>query len=338
MLTPQRRFSQRLLYVFLSFSVILIVGTVGYMILEGWDLLDAIYMTVITVSTVGFSEVHPLSRTGQLFTMAVVLAGVSTVAFLFSTMADYIVAGELQGTLQQRWIQGKMEKMQDHYIVCGYGRVGKQVARELEAQGSKVVIIENDPNQMQETATTTRLFVHGDATDDEILRQAGIERARGIVAATGSDAENVFIILSARALNKDLTIVARGIAMDSDRKLRKAGADHVILPHAIGGRRMAGVLLRPTVLDFLDVVMNSEDLQLWLEEIPVEPQAELANCSVDQARVRTRTGANVLAIKTVDGEMLTPVASDYFIEPGDVLVALGTLDQLHQLAQLANHK
>ena len=327
---------RRLSFIGLFFAAILTMGTAGYMVIEGWTLNEALYMTVITLSTVGFTEVRPLSTAGRWFTTVLILVGVGGAAYLFSTVADYIVTGELRGTLEKRRMQKKADVMHDHYIVCGYGRVGRQVVRELQAHGASVIVIDNDPERAGLPSTAGLTYIAGDASDDTVLRQAGIERARGLVAATGTDAENVFITLSARAIQRDLTIVARGILADAERKLRKAGADHVILPHAIGGRRMAGVLMRPTVVDFLDVVMHSDDLELWLEDIPIQGGCPLANCSVRLAQIRTRTGANVLAIKTAQGQLITHVDPDYVLGAGDLLVALGTRSQLRALSALAN--
>jgi voltage-gated potassium channel len=329
---------RRLSFIGLFFAAVLAVGTAGYVLIEGWNLTEALYMTVITISTVGFTEVHPLTTGGRWFTTILILVGVGGAAYLFSTVADYIVTGELRGTLEKRRMQKKADLMQDHYIVCGYGRVGKQVVQELQAHGAPVVVIDNDPDKAGLPATIGLTYIVGDASDDTVLRQAGVERARGLIAATGTDAENVFITLSARAIQRNLTIVARGILADAERKLRKAGADHVILPHAIGGRRMAGVLMRPTVVDFLDVVMHSEDLELWLEDIPIRPDCPLANCSVRLAQIRTRTGANVLAIRTVQGQLITHVDPDYVLQAGDFLVALGTRPQLRALSLLATQR
>jgi voltage-gated potassium channel len=327
--------SRQLRLVVVLFGLLVAAGTVGYSLIEGWSPTESLYMTVITLSTVGFGEVRPLTPGGRAFTVALILVGVGGVAYLFSSLAEYVVAGELQGTLQRRRMQHKIDGISNHYIVCGYGRVGRHVARELEANGAQVVVIDIDSTKIDRAERSNLLFIVGDASDDEVLQRAGIARARGLVAATGNDADNVFITLSARSIRQDLTIVVRAIMPDSEHKLRMAGADHVVLPHAIGGRRMAGMLMRPTVVDFLDVVMHSENLELWLEDIPVGPGCQLANCSVGDALIRTRTGANVLAIRTAEGKLQTNVSAADVLGAGDVVVALGTREQLHALAVLA---
>lgn len=330
------RLTRRLRMVVQGIILLILAGALGYMILEGWGFTDALYMTVITLSTVGFGEIQPLSPVGRLFTVILIVVGVGAAAYMFSSLAEYIVAGELRGTLQRRRMQRTINDFDAHYVVCGFGRVGQQVAQELEANGAQVVIVDRDATRLDYDTHPDQLFILGDASDDEVLKRAGISRAKGLVAATGSDAENVYITLTARALKRDLIIVVRGIMPDSEPKLRKAGADHVILPHAIGGRRMAGMLMRPTVVDFLDVVMHSEDLELWLEDIVVSAGCRLADSTLGKAQVRSRTGANILAIKTADGQLLTNVAAENQLHAGDVMVALGTRQQLRELDALAS--
>lgn len=333
--TPRARLTRRILLVGLAFAVIVAAGTVGYTLIEDWTPMEAAYMTIITLSTVGFGEVQPLTPQGRLFTIVVIVTGVGAAAYAFGSLTDYIVAGELQGTISARRLRGRMDKLNNHIIVCGYGRVGQQVVRELEQNKVPVVVIERELQRLPAHSTALVLPLHGDASDDDVLHSAGIEQARGLVAATNSEADNVFIILSARSLNRDLTIVARGLEPDAERKLRKAGADHVILPHAIGGRRMASVLMHPHVVDFLDVVMHSEELELWLEDITVSAAGQLAEQSVGAAAIRTRTGANILAIKTRGGKLITSVGAEYILNPGDIMVALGTRLQLRALEKLA---
>ena len=335
MRTPRSRLTRRLLIVGIAFAIILVAGTVGYILLEDWSLFDAAYMTFITVSTVGFGEVLPLSRGGRLFTIVLIVTGVGAAAYAFGSLTDYIVTGELQGTISARRLRGRMDKLSNHYIVCGYGRVGQQVVQELVNSNAPVVVIDRVLERLPEQNATNLLPLHGDASDDDVLRLGGIERARGLVAATDNDADNVFIVLSARSLNRDLVIVARGLGADAEPKLRKAGANHVVLPNAIGGRRMAGMLLHPSVVDFLDVVMHSEDLELWLEDIAIAAGGALAGLTVGSAQVRTATGATILAIKTSGGKLLTAVSADYILQPGDIMVALGTRQQLQALERLA---
>jgi voltage-gated potassium channel len=327
----------RLLRFFLILVGITVSGTIGFMLLEGWRLVDALYMTVITLSTVGFSEVRPLSEAGRLFTTALIVSGVASVGYLFSAISHNIVSGELHGTLRRRRMQKSVDHLRDHFIVCGYGRVGGEVARDLLRKGRLCVLVETEVESLE---STDLLYVAGDASNDDILREAGIERAAGLVAATGSDATNVFITVSAHTLNPGLNIVARANKPATEAKLLHAGATHVISPYTLGGRRIATQLLYPSVTDFLDVVMHSADLELRLEEIEVAGGSELDDKTVAEVDVRRRAGANVLALVRRDGEQRSVVnnpPATLRIRPGDVLIALGNRDQLRALAKLCKN-
>jgi voltage-gated potassium channel len=318
------------------FGVILptitVLGTVGYMVLEGWRFTDALYMTVITLSTVGFSEVSPLSPEGRVFTTLLIVAGVAAVTYLFSAISHHVVSGELRGTLRRRHMQKQIESLSDHFIVCGFGQVGGQVVESLRQRGKACVVIETDADTLRDLDAP---FINGNAEDDDILKQAGIERAAGLVAATGDDAANLFITVSAHTLNKDLSIVARANNASSEAKLRYGGATHVISPHMLGGQRIATQLLYPSVTDFLDVVMHSGGLELCLEEFTVNPLCNLEGKTVAEGQVRVKTGTNILAIRRCDGgSVVTNPPSEHRFEPGDVLIALGTPQQLEALGQL----
>ena len=320
----------------IRFGVILptitIAGTVGYMVLEGWRFSDALYMTVITLSTVGFSEVSPLSDEGRVFTTLLIIAGVAAVAYLFSAISQHVISGELHGTLRRRYMHRKIEGLSNHYIVCGYGQVGAQVVKSLKQSGKECVVIETRMDTLEESDA---LLLTGNAEDDEVLKQAGIDRAAGLVAATGDDAANLFITVSAHTLNRDLMIVARANSAASEAKLRYGGATHVISPHIMGGKRIATQLLHPSVTDFLDVVMHSGDLELWLEEFTLSAMCNLEGKTVAEGQVRQMTGANILAIRRSDGSsVLTNPPSELRFEPGDVLIALGTRGQLRDLNKL----
>ena len=311
---------------------ITIAGTLGYMLIEGWRFTDALYMTVITLSTVGFSEVSPLSPKGQIFTTLLIVAGVAAVAYLFSAISHHVVSGELHGTLRRRQMQKKIDTLSDHFIICGYGQVGAQVIESLRQSGKQCVVIETDAEDFERADVA---MITGNAEDDEVLRQAGVDRAAGLVAATGDDASNLFITVSAHQLNKNLKIVARANYSSSEAKLRYGGATHVISPHLMGGRRIATQLLYPSVTDFLDVVMHSGDLELWLEEFTLAANCHLEGKTVAEGQVRQQTGANILAIRRCDGgTVLTNPPSELRFESGDVLIALGTREQLKVLKNL----
>lgn len=310
------------------------LGTVGYMVVEGWGLVDSLYMTVITLSTVGFGEVAELSDGGRLFTVLLIISGVGTVTYVIGDVGGRIAAGDLGVQLRGRWRQRRIDMVKDHYIVCGYGRVGRQVALDLADRGVEVVVIEVDAERVKDAEDRFGVVV-GDAPDDDILQKAGIDRAKGLVAVTGDDATNIFIVLSARTLNPRLTVVSRSNEPNTEPKLLKAGADHVISPYSISGRRIATQLLYPTVTDFFDVVMHSGDLELWLEEVTVHPGSDLDGKTVAVADVRQRTGVNVLAVQRKSGgKLITTPPGDLKFDAGDVVIGLGTGEQLRSLMKL----
>ncbi len=293
---PQRRIRRKLLRFGLTLLSIAAAGTVGYVLLEGWSIVEALYMTVITLSTVGFSEVRPLSEPGRVFTTALIVAGVGAVTYLFAAISQYIVSGELSGSLRKTRMQQRIDALTGHYIISGYGRVGQQTYLDLADQGRPCVVVEAHEEALKDTPAPL-LWVTGDAADDDVLDRAGIDRAGGLVAATGDDATNLMVTLTARTLQPDLTIVARANQPASEPKLRRAGATHVISPYTISGRRIARQLLYPSIVDFLDVVMHSENLELLLEECRVQTDSDLHGKTVEEAHVRRRTGANILAVR-----------------------------------------
>lgn len=310
-------------------------GTIGYMVLEGWPFIDSLYMTVITLSTVGFREVAPLSVGGRLFTIALIVAGVSNAGYLVSAIGEYVVSGELRGVLRSQRMLKKIERLEGHYIVCGFGRVGRQVVEDLDERGQRWVIVESDEEVVDRLPEET-LYVSGDASEDAVLRQAGIERASGLVAATGDDATNVFITLTARALRSDLVIVTRVTRPGAEPKAVNAGATHVISPYTIAGRRIATQLLYPSITDFLDAVVRSHGVELGMEEVRVAEEGELAGRTMAEAQIRSRTGVNVVAVwRPGQTRPVTAPPMELRFRAGDTLVGLGTPDQLGHLLELA---
>jgi voltage-gated potassium channel len=334
---PHIQIRRRLMWFGMILGSVVSVGIIGYMALEGWSFVESVYMTIITLSTVGFSEVRPLSPPGRIFTAGLILAGVGAMTYLFAAISQYIISGELTGSLRKARMQQRIDALNGHYVICGFGRVGQQVMLDLEGQGKQCVVVESNADALAD-ATPTTLTVVGDAADDDVLQQAGIERAAGLVAATGDDATNLFVALSAHTLKLDLPIVARANHPSSEPKLRRAGASHVISPYRLSGRRIARQLLYPSVTDFLDIVMHSGDLELWLEECRVEVGSDLDDKTTEESAIRSRTGANVLAIRRHDqGAILTNPPAEMHLAPGDVLIALGTRTQLESLGALASH-
>ncbi|NPA06382.1 MAG: potassium channel protein [Chloroflexi bacterium] len=325
----RRRLGQLALLV----ASLVLIGTVGYRVLENYTWLEALYMTLITLSTVGYGEVRPLSEQGRVFTMGLIVLGVGTGAYLFSALTEYIISGELQGTLERRRRMKAVNRLNQHYIVCGCGRVGEQVAAELARMRLPFVVVTRDPEAIARCKQHGFLYIEGDPAEDAVLLQAGIQRARGLVAVLDSDADNLFVVLSARSLNPNLSIVAQAVAEDTEKKLYKAGADRVVSPYTMAGHRMVSLLVRPYISAFLDATLRSPDLELWLEEIRVSEDSELVGKTLAEADIRARSGANVLAIAR--GGKQVDWSPTVRIQPGDVLIVLGRRDQLLRLAEMA---
>ncbi len=326
---------RRLLGVLFAFALLLVGGTLGYVVIEGWRWHDALYMTVITLSTVGYSEVGALSDAGRTFSMVLIVLGVGGAAYTFSMVTDFIVAGELRGVLRRQRMINDIARMREHYIICGYGRVGRQVVEGLLANRFDVVVIDAEPEIVEELDAKQIAHLIGDASDDDLLRQAGVERAAGVCTCLPSDAANVFTVLTARSLNPKLYIISRSNAAESERKLRMAGANQVINPYTITGHRMAAQLMHPGVVEFLEVVMRQGDLELRLEEIEVRPTSNMAGRTLGECHVRGETGVNVLAVRRGDGQLVTKLDADFGLSAGDTLVGLGTRSQLAALATRA---
>jgi voltage-gated potassium channel len=308
---------------------VLVVGTVGYVLL-GFSTLDAIYQSVTTVATVGFREVEPLDGTGQVFTIGLILVGVGTALYTFTAVLEILIEGQLAEQLGRRRMQRQLGVLRDHVIVCGWGRVGRAITAELHAAGTRLVVIDRVDEQLDGAEAA----VLGDATDDHVLEQAGLSRARALIAALDSDADNLFVTVSARALRPDLFIVARVRVEESAEKLRRAGADRVVNPQSIGGARIAAFVLQPHVTEFLDVVMHDRNLEFRLEEVTMPSDSPLAGQTLRESQLRDRTGALVLALRAPDGTFATNPPPDATLDAGHVLIAIGTPDELSALVSL----
>ncbi len=311
-------------------------GTIGYMIIERWSAWDAFYMTMITVTTVGYSEVHDLSRVGQAFTVLLLLGGVGTALYTVSLLASLVV----EGGLQKRWATRRRERMLDdltnHFIVCGYGRIGSIIVEEFRRQGVPYVVIERDSERVHSVIEAGGMAVEADASNEEVLRRVGIQRARGFIAAVGTDAENVYAVLSARLLRPDLFIVGRAETEDSRRKLLRAGADRVLSPYQIGGQQIAQTALRPAVVDFVQLATSSENLELSMEQVRIRERAPLDGRTLQDAGLRQRYGVVVVGIQRADGRMDFNPAPDTVMRAGDHLVVLGKADSLKELEVACN--
>ncbi len=313
--------------------VVLIGGTLGYMLIEGWGFRDSIYMTVITVATVGFREVAPLSVAGQWFTIGLVFAGVGGIAYSFGVMADFMVEGHLAELLEERRMSKRIKDLSGHYVVVGMGRVGSVVCAALHEQGEAFVAVDRCDDCAQIAEEHGWLFVQGDAADEDVLETAGVRRAKGLVTALDTDADNLFVSLSARGMNPDLHIVARSSSVASETKILRSGANRVVTPNVIGGRRMVSSLLDPLVSDYLDTVTHGGSLEYRLEALRVGAGSRLLGQSIRDAHVRDATGAYILAVSR-DGELDSNPSPDSVLAEGDQLVVFGTRQQLDALSTL----
>lgn len=331
---PHRRFWKTAV----ALAGLLLFGTTGFWLLEGMKLLDALYMAVITLSTVGFGEVKPLTPGGKLFTIVLILGAGWLAMYLLSGMADFLLSGEGRAYLKQRRLLRMLDKLCDHVIVCGYGRVGRHVAGELAAQGLPFVVIDPSPEKISRVGESGFLALQGDGANEALLARAGIERARGLLVAADSDAQNVFIVLSARSVRSDLLIVARAIDEQSESKLVKAGANRVILPYRFSGRRMVTMLIRPEVSNFLDEVVYESGLELYMEQFKLSPDSPLVGQTLEQCRWRARFGVTVLACKLADGGIDASPSADTRLTAGLRMFVLGTREQLRNLPEMAQGK
>ena len=319
---------KRLAPILIILLVVVVTGTIGYQLIEGWSFLDSIYMVIITLFTVGFQEVHSLSQFGRVFTMFIIVVGVGTAVYAGSLLVEIIVEGEILGYGRRRKMDKIINEMKDHYIICGFGRTGHQVAEEFDAARVPYVVVDRKQKTEEELGAKGIPYIIGDIINDNNLVEAGIKTAKGLVSAADSDVANVFVTLSARALNPELYIVARASEIEVENKLKMAGANRVILPYYISGKRIAAYATRPVTSDFLDMVMHGESLEFSLSEITVPDTSSLLNKTLSEAKIREKSGALVIAIRKVDGSFNLQPQSSSTIEKRDIFVVIGTQEQV----------
>ena len=307
------------------------IGTAGYLILEpGWSLLDAVYMTGITLTTVGYKEVHPLNQAGQLWSVVVAMAGVGLIFGTVGIVAEYLVMEATSGRREAKRMADAVSKLRDHYILCGYGRVGATVARELVHSGLRVVVIDILPESLARARREGFLEVEGDATEEATLRAAGIDRAKGLITTIDSDAHNVYVILSARAMKPDLFVVARANTADAETRLIQAGANRVVSPYTMAGHRLAELATRPRVVDFIDAALSHGELAFSMEEVEVGPGGHLADTTVGALR---ETGVFVLAIVTGSRKYEANPHANRVLRAGETLIVSGSASRLKELRE-----
>lgn len=310
------------------------VGTIGYMLIEGWGFLDAVFMTTITLSTVGYGEVHPLTPAGRIFSILLMGAGLGTVLYAFTRIGQLVIEGELLDIMGMRRMRQQIDNLEGHYIVCGYGRTGKPVVDGLVDEDKDVCVVELDPDLAPELRDAGVLFVIGDATEEETLLDAGLERAEGIMGLLPSDPDNVYLAITAQGVNPTAKVIVRASDEQAEMKMRRVGADEVVSPNKMAGERVLQAALRPTVVEFMELVTHRQHLHLNLEEVKVSEGSILAGETLGDAELRRRAGAIIVAIKRATGEMVfNPKPAD-MIHAGDTLIALGEREDLQDLAAI----
>ncbi len=315
-------------------AIIIAVGTLGYMLLEGWSLLDALYMTVITISTVGFMEVKPMGDVGHLFTICLVFIGVGFTLYVAAAVVQFMVEGRVRIIMGRARVNRKISHLNDHYIVCGYGRIGRVLCRKIRRGTVDVVVLEQDRELIPQMEEDKVLYICGDAADEEILLKAGIQKARALISVLATDTDNVFLVLTARQLAPELNIMARAGHDSAKKKLLAAGATSVESPYEMGALRMAAKILRPTVTSFLDLAFAHSHKEIQMEEIPVKPDSELANIMLKDSGIRQRFNLILIAIELEGGDMLFNPSFEYVIKPGDTVIAVGEKANLKKLGNI----
>lgn len=321
------------LALFLLFSVIGF-GVLGFMVLERWNFLDALYMTILTVSTVGYQEVFPLSSQGKIFAVFLIITGVGSAGFAIRTAGHIMLENRLSAVFGRR-VMKSIQKLRDHYIICGFGRMGRVICQELQEMGYPYVVVDNGADAIEELERLGYLYIRGDATADDVLVDAGIERAKGVVCVVTNDSENVFITLTARGLNPRLNIVSRAASPESVQKLIRAGANRVVSPYYLGGFRIAQSLLSPTVLDFLETIVHDKDMELRLDEAEIALGSPLDGVNVASSGLRKDLNLIILAIKGATGAMAFNPSFETEIKAGDTLVVLGHRPELKKFKMIA---
>jgi len=310
---------------------IVTAGTVGFELIEGWGFMDALYMTVITISTVGYQEIRPLGEAGRIFNMILIFFGLGTTTYVAASVVQFMVEGRIRAIMGRRRLDRRIDRLRNHYIVCGYGRIGRILCQTLQQKPVDLVAVENSPDLVPVLEQDGVLFVQGEATSEETLQRAGIARARGLVAVLGTDTDNVFLVLTARQLAPQLLIIARASREESKGKLRAAGANIVESPYEMGAFRLAQRIMRPAVTSFLDSAFSETRKDIQMEELAVSDRSPLAHLSLKDSGIRQKYNLIIIAIKTTDGAMLFNPSFEATIRPGDTVIAVGEVENLDRL-------
>jgi voltage-gated potassium channel len=317
--------------------IMTLIGTVGYILIEGWSVVDAFYMTMITVTTVGFGEVREMGDVGRLFTVIIILSSFGLLTYGLSSAIEFVATGEVLNRLEMQRKQEMLGMMSNHFIIAGFGRVGREVASAFAAEKVAFVVVDVSETVLLQADELGYVTIHGSGTEDATLVEARIDEAKGLVACAGVDATNVYTVLTARGLKEDLFIIARATDDNSEAKMMRAGANRVISPYTLSGRRMANVALRPHVVDFLDITAETEMIEQTIEEVVVEEGSIIVDQTIGQVDLRRRTGANILALHLATGEWVGNPTAATMLEPGTRLILLGNRDQLDVTEALAKN-
>lgn len=330
-----RRLQKELIVGAIALFGVACIGTLWYRFVEGWSWSDSLYMTVITLATVGYGETNPLGNRGRLFTISLILMGVISIGYIVNRFTEAVIQGYFQEGRRVSRRRRFVDSLNQHYILCGFGRTGRQIAKEFKAEDISFVILDSQSEAVQEAVDMGYLAVQGDATLDETLLKVGIERAICLVAALPSDAENLYTVLSAKTLHPGIRAIARASAEEALTKLKRAGADAVVSPYITGGRRMAAAALRPQVLDFMDGVLTGTDRSFYIEEFALDPQScPAVGQTLREASLRSQSGALVLAIRRLDGALIAGPNGETQLLAGDLLICMGTAEQLRELNRI----
>ena len=324
--------SRNIIRALIMLGLVLLVGTAGYVVIEGWQILDAIYMTVITITTVGYGEVRTVSPTGRVFTLALICMGMGIIAYTLGMVAQVMVEFQVRSILGRRKLGLKIKSIKNHYILCGYGRIGRIISQELKASRIPLLVIDSNPDSKQGLEQQDIPYIIDDATSEDVLIEAGIERAKGLISVVLSDADNLFITMTARGLNPGLFILARAEEEQSHKKLLRAGANRVVLPYLIGGQKMAHTITKPPVTDFLELTVHDKNIELEMGELLVKDRSSLKGVTLADSGIRQEMNVIILAIRKEDGEMAFNPSSETRIETGDTLIALGPDTDLKKLS------
>ncbi|MEM1251960.1 MAG: potassium channel protein [Cyanobacteria bacterium P01_H01_bin.21] len=319
----------------IALCCVVLSGILWYRLIEGWTWLDAAYMSVITLTTVGFAEIRPLGSRGQMFTIILILMGVVVIAYILNCFTEALIQGHLQAGIRLRQRRKLMESLESHYIICGFGRTGRQVAVEFSIEAIPFIVVDSDETSIEAAQRLGFITFQGDATLDQVLFQVGIERARGLVAALPSDAENLYAVLSAKTLAPGIRAIARASTEEAVQKLQRGGADVVVSPYITGGKRMAAAALRPQVVDFLDGILTGADRTVYIEEFLISPDyCPQIGKTLGETKLRMQSGALILAIRRADNSLIVGPNADTLICSGDLIIVMGSSDELRRLNQI----